>query len=32
MFSGWIFDAAEFWCDEVTLWAKLFVYKQHVSP
>ena len=28
IFSGKIFEAAEFWCDEVTLWAKLFVYKQ----
>ena len=27
MFFGLIFDAAAFWCDEVTLWAKLFVYK-----
>ena len=28
MFSGKIFEADEFWCDKVTLWAKLFVYKQ----
>ena len=28
IFSGKIFEAAEFWCDEVTLWAKLFVYKK----
>ena len=27
-YSGKIFEAAEFWCDEVTLWAKLFVDKQ----
>ena len=28
VFSGSILDAAEFLCDDVTLWAKLFVYKQ----
>ena len=28
MFSGKIFEADEFWCGKVTLWAKLFVYKQ----
>ena len=28
VFSGYIFDAAEFLCDDVTLRAKLFVYKQ----
>ena len=27
LFSGKIFDAAEFLCDDVTLWAKLFFYK-----
>ena len=28
VFSGQIFDAAEFLCDDVTLWAKLAVYKR----
>ena len=28
VFSGQISDAAEFLCDDVTLWTKLFVYRQ----
>ena len=27
VFSGEIFDAAEFLCADITLWAKLFVFK-----